>query len=332
MKNSILLFLAIALSCSNFAHAQYLAGKRANGLLRFVASYPGLRDAGLYTLLMTRCNRYMTSAEKGKCRYAVDEEIRLLDFDVVFEDDRKAIDPQNFVFVAFKTTLIDLLAQESTTSFLDKLQKDLHRYFQQELTHLNIWEMALNHYKSADEAAKVMAVLFQDTTHAKLHLAFLNRTNVKGNALFEKNKALLSRSIDTINLILDYSESSYRELFYPRSIRQTLNRNIYHFYVPLYLARALMRNGIEKKYAYTAPLMLTLTYEFVTAADDFRYLIWDPSDLDPVKHAWKLKDIYGGYSGVSFATKGLSSLVSFEVIKESFARSTEDAVSLLLKY
>ncbi len=329
-----MILLAIALSFSAYGRNSSTAASRSNGLIKFLVSYPGLRNMGLYSLLATRCTRYADFGEKATCRNAVEKEIQILDIDVIYTKSAGAQigTPDGFVFVAFKKSFYELLSQPRTTLFLIDLEKKLNLYFQHQLTELNIWEVALSHYKTPLEASKALAILFQDTSIKKLHLAYLDMAGMKGNKYFDENKAHLTRSIDTINLILDYSESSYRELFYPKVIQETLNRNIYHFYVPLYLSLALMKNGVDRKSAFIAPFMLTLTYEFITAADDYRYLIWDPSHLDPRKHEWKMKDIYGGYSGTIFGTRNTKAPVSLEIMKQTFARSTEEAVSLLLRY
>ncbi len=163
----------------------------------------------------------------------------------------------------------------------------------------------------------------------KLHLAYLERANTQGNMAFQSNKELLNRVIDTINLILDSSEENYRGLFYPQEIQADINRNIYHFYVPLLLSKSLELEGITSQFAYTAALMLTLSYEFITSANDYRYFYNDPERIEGLH---KLKDIFGGYCGSNIGVRGMNFNKSFEVIRASFGRSTRDSVELLLKH
>ena len=81
--------------------------------------------------------------------------------------------------------------------------------------------------------------------------------------------------------------------------------------------------------AFSAALMLTLSYEFITASNDYRYLYQDP---ETVTLTGKLRDIFGGYCGSNIGVRGMNFNTSFQVIKESFARSTSDAVELLLRH
>jgi hypothetical protein len=309
--------------------------QRKNALLNFIAQQHRLRDYALYSLIGERCSRYLPEREALLCQQAVKKEIALLDYDIIFSSSKHTAqdidtwDPQAFVFIAFKENLINLLATRQTKRYLEDLHQKLNSYFVGELAELNIWELTLTHYPSPLEAAKVMAALFQDTTGIKLHLAYLERTRVEGRGFFETNKELLSAVIDSINLILDYNESYYRKLFYPKAIQGTLNRNIYHFYVPLYLSMALLEEGVSARYARIAPLMLTLTYEFITTSHDYRYIFSDPAYLHPTAHLWKLKDIYGGYCGVRFGTNRPMGF-DFEKIRNTFSHSTAQAVRLLI--
>jgi hypothetical protein len=162
----------------------------------------------------------------------------------------------------------------------------------------------------------------------KLHLAWLERAGITGSGSFETNKELLGRVIDSINFILDSSESYYRALFYPPEIQGDLNRNIYHFYVPLFLSKSLQREGIREDLAFGAAIMLTLSYEFITSSSDYRYVYKDPEKITLVS---KIKDIFGGYCGASIGVSRTNFNKSLETIRSAFERSTEDGVSLLLR-
>ena len=163
----------------------------------------------------------------------------------------------------------------------------------------------------------------------KLHLGWLKLSRTRGNENFQDNIELLHRVIDSINLILDSSEDHYRALFYPPEIQKDLNRNIYHFYVPMFLSMSLERSGLSKQAAFSGALMLTLSYEFVTSSRDYRYLYNDPKTIES---AHKVKDIFGGYCGSNIGVRGMNFNKTFQVIRESFLRSTEDTVEMLLRH
>lgn len=336
MKKIILLLLVLTFVTSSWGQSSYgniNAEGRENKLLQFIGGDPALRKVGLYALLATRCTRYVDFGSKSSCRDAVKKVIKLLSMDVVFTDKESGGDA--FIFVAFKKDLYELLAQPKTTRFLVDLDEKLNQFHQNDLDRVNIWELALFHFRSEFEAAKVLAVLFQDTSVAKLHLSYLDYQGIKGGKIFQDNKAHLRRCIETINLLLDNNEDHYGTLFYPRAVKESLNRNIYHFYVPLYLSMSLAKMGVSKQNSFVAPFMLTLTYEFITASENesekFRYILVDPEKLDPVEHAWKMQDIYGGYAAAFLGAKGQSTPVSLSAMKKTFATSSSEAVKLLLR-
>lgn len=317
------------------------AQRRSNGLLRFVAEQQGVKNLALTSVIGKRCDRYMQPVDQGPCREAVRKMLQILDYDVIFFHDKvrtphvDAKDtwaPSSFVFVAFKQNLIFLLNNPQTAVYLNDLNQQLYRYISHQAARPNIWGITETHFKTNYMTALTMATVFQDTSIMKLHLAYLDKIGARGSASFQSNKELLSRVIDTINFILDSSEDNYRELFYPEEIVKNLNRNIYHFYVPLFLAMSLEKEGVRKDHAYAASLMLTLTYEFMTSVKDYRYLYADPERVDPNRHISMLKDIFGGYCGSNYGVRGGNFNKNFEVIRESFARSTADSVELLLRH
>lgn len=334
MKTLLALTLLIFVGTTQ-AHTQGTAERRSNGLLNFIISMEGLRDWGLGTLINNRCNRYMSYWDRTPCKSAVKKMIQLLDYDMVVDEKPRSSNkgtewtPGSFVFVAFKKNFITLLNTPKTQVYLRDLNEQLYSYLVGTTTELNVWDITLKHFKTPYMASMVMATLFQDTSTKKLHLAYLERGQIRGNTHFQDNKEMVSRVIDTINLILDLSESNYRKLFYPREIYQHLNRNIYHFYVPLFLSMSMAKDGIPEQYAYSAALMLTLTYEFITSASDYRYLYEDPETITSIG---KLRDIFGGYSGSNIGVRGMNFNKSFITIQESFARSTKDSVELLLRH
>lgn len=334
----ITMLLSLFLFCSNlFAVDSNSALRRSNGLLRFIAEQHGLRDFALSTIIGNRCGRYMDRQGKAPCKAAVKKMIQVLDYDIIFSSDKKPAppkpdetwNPRSFVFVAFKTNLIALLSTQKTAVYLDDLNQRLYAFLVGEKSRPNVWDVTKAHYKSDYLTAMAIATLFQDTSTMKLHLAYLERANTQGNMNFQSNKELLSRVIDTINLILDSSEENYRGLFYPAEIQADVNRNIYHFYVPLFLSKSLEKEGVQKQYAYAAALMLTLSYEFITSSNDYRYLLNDPERIESVH---KIKDIFGGYCGSNIGVRGMNFNKSFEVIRASFGRSTRDSVELLLRH
>lgn len=336
MKKMIFLMALLVITLQNGQASSSTALRRSNGLLRFIAEHQGLTDFALHSVIGSRCSRYMEDEmSKMICRDAVKRMVTILDYDVLFSYNKARSEqaesewtPKSFVFVAFKKNLIKLLNSPKTSVYLNDLNQKLFAQVTGDVNNVNIWEITKSYYKSDYMTSQVMATLFQDTSLMKLHLAYLEEAKIVGLKDFQYNKELLSRVIGTINLILDTSEEHYRELFYPKEIQKDLNRNIYHFYVPLFLAKALEAGQFTKKQSRDAALMLTLSYEFITAGGDYRYFYRDP---ETVTSLGKLKDIFGGYCGSSIGVNGINFYKSFEGIRAAFERSTEDGVNLLIR-
>jgi len=327
------LFLVTQFSFASSQGRDESNSKRFNQLFRFVAKHAITRDVALYTLLANRCSRYVSFPEKLDCKFAVGEEIALLDYDIHFPDARLEQDKWNmdsFFFIAFKKTLIETLSSKKTTEYLTLLSQGLSDFLTEANPNFNIWEMSVNFYNSKLIAARTIAALFQDTSLVKLHLGYLAKTHPHGSEVFQNNMEYLSMAIDTINMILDFNEDYYRTLFYPKSLQAKLKRSIYHFYVPLYLSMELKARGYSTRSAIHAPMMLTLTYEFITSASDYRYLFKDPEYLDPASSS-SIFDIFAGFSGATFGVDKSFPLLTIPQLQKSFARSTKEGVSLLLQ-
>lgn len=334
MKFLFLLFFTLG-SFNLYADQTSVALRRSNGLLRFIAEQESLRDFALSTVVGTRCGRYLPETEGHTCKETVKKMIQILDYDVIFknkiipENSQRPWAPSSFLFVAFKQKLITLLSDEKTKTYLYDLNQKLYEYLLNDKEEFNVWELSKKHFDNDYSAAMAIAVLFQDTSTLKLHLGYLDHTRPTGTEMYESNKELLSRVIDTINLILDTSEENYRKLFYPDEIQNDLNRNIYHFYVPLFLAKALERDKVSKNDAFTATLMLTLSYEFITSSGNYKYILKDP---EKIENTHTVRDIFGGYCGSMIGIKGLHFDRSFRELESSFATSTVSGVELLLSH
>lgn len=340
MKRSltVALFL-LTFSVQAFAHGALSRG--TNPLLRFVARIRVLREFALYTLIEERCNRYMKPSEIDSCDEAIDQKITLLDFDILLGEDKKTPvllnenDMDSFVFVAFKKDLIRLLSDYQTQKYLELVNSEMTKFLtgQKKVTP-NLWDLSRNFYGNDFDAARALAVLFQDTSSVKLHLAYLEMSGVQGTTnQFDPNRELLGRTIDTMNMVLDANGENFQALFYPPAVQAKLHRTIYHFYVPTYLTMALKKKGVPERFAMIAPMMLTVTYEFVTSAPDYRYLFDDPEKLGYTSREdeWTVGDIYASYSGVSFAINALSRAVTLEDLRRAFNASTASGVALLTK-
>jgi hypothetical protein len=338
MKIKLFSFLLGALFLSESFGSTYskdVAARRFNKLFRFIAKNSLTREVALYSLLAKRCARYADTWFDAGCQMAVAEQINILDYDIHFPAPAAGQDTwsmDSFVFVAFRSTLIELLYKEETTQYLTELSQGLSAFLTGEDPEFNIWEMSVRFYRSELKAARALAVLFQDTSLVKLHLAYLYEKNIVGDDTYLLNIERLSAAIDSINMILDYSEDNFRYLFYPKNLVSKLRRNLYHFYVPMYLSMELQNRGYSQEDALAAPLMLTLSYEFITSASDYRYLFKDPESFNPQTQMSTLFDIYAGYSGTLYGIDKKTNPSVLQNIIQKFSESTKSGVTYLLQW
>ncbi len=290
----------------------------------------GLQDIMIYAVIAKRCRRYMNQEDEYPCKDAVATMLDELDTDVLIPNEKSNIEaPGSFLFVAFKQDLISLLNDLKTQEYLDFLNQHINDYLLGSNKSFNLWESSVTFYKSKKLAAKSIAVLFQDVTPARLHLAYLDKAEIKMGAQFASNKSLLERTISNLNTLMDLQDKNYVKLFYPAKTQDPINRNFYHFYVPYYLYHQLLARGISQKMSAIAPFMMTITYEFLTTSEDYRYVFNDPENIGS-DNIWKLKDIFAGYQG-SFFDVRQGALVDFEQVEQKFSESTSEAVHYLLQ-
>lgn len=281
--------------------------------------------SNLFSLIAKRCEFYLPEDKLTDCQDAVSRMVKILNADVIVPN------LTSYVFVAFRNNFIELLSSEKTTNYLSDLQYEMNNYLIGSNQNFNLWELTLRHYKQPEQAAKIIATLFQDTSVAKLQLLYLDKAGIKGNELFKVNRDLLSKTIDTMNRLFDDSKSKidFQPLFYPKYLRGNLNRAIYHFYVPLYLSMNLKSAGVQKEMAFTAAFLLNLTYEFITTTSDYRYLLVDPEKLDSKQYEGKIKDIYAGYIGSAMGSEKIT-LKDENFLIAGFKHSTKATVEAML--
>lgn len=330
MKVIIAIFIVLNFSFSTLA-GTHVAPNHQNVLIQILANDLGLKDVVLYNLFAKRCTRYLPSTDHKKCQESVTQLIGLLDSDILFPETQselyEAYAPQAFLFVAFKKNLIDILSDPQTTEYLNDIQIELNNYALGENPDFNLWNFSQKFYGNSAKTIKVMSALYQDTSHARLHLNFLEKAKIRGRQNFTTNKELLQKFLESLTLIMEVRQESLHELLYPPGTQPTLNKNMYHFYVPLYLSVALREKKIDPYFSYVAPMIMTLTYEFVTAASDYRYILNDPDVL--TGNEWKIRDIFAGHQGASLGA-GRKTIKEYTFLKANFGMSVKNTVKAML--
>ena len=295
-----------------------------------MAENKAMRNMGLQSLMNNRCRTYFSYFDAVACQEALGQMMYHLDIDMIVPQTKGMWRPSAFVFAAFKTDFIEILNAPETAAFLRKANEQLSQHMTNPAHNANLWSLALSHFGSKYKAAQVMATLFQDTSNQRLHIGYLYLSReLKKTATFQNNQELLERLLETISMILDYRPNDYQTIFYPRELKEELNRNIYHFYVPLYLSMKLKRQRYPDKIAVMAPFMMTISYEFITYGKGADNLYSDPLIIT---RAGTLKDIFGGYCGANYGVFSNNFSRNFQEMSFLFSRSTALAISELFRY
>lgn len=327
MKTIILFFSLLAASSSSFAQNNE---SRINGLIRMAAESKFARNMALQSLMNTRCRTYFNYFDALACQEAVGQMMAHLDIDMIVPQTKSMWRPSAFVFAAFKNDFLEILNTPQTANFLKAANQQLSQFMGNPSHNANLWSLALTHYGSKLKAAQVMATLFQDTSNQRLHIGYLYLSkDLRKSQTFQANQELLERLLDTVTMILDYRPDDYQTIFYPRELKEELNRNIYHFYVPLYLSMKLKQQRYTNKIAVMAPFMMTISYEFITYGKGADNLYSDPLIIT---RQGTLKDIFGGYCGANYGVFSNNFSRNFEEMKFLFSRSVNLAIGELFRY
>lgn len=299
-----------------------------DGLLRYIGSNDTLRLYAIHRLIDVRCHRYLSPQEADQCGEATLTMLRHLDFDIRFLDESSKTIPA-FVFVAFEAQLIELLNQETTGQYLELLARKFEDQTFHSAVLFNLWDETLAfHDGNQLQALLKLAVLFQDTSTAQIHLEYLARRQVEGSRFFNPNVARLARVLEQIVRLQNEQPQLFNQIAYPAWIGASLNSSIYHYYVPWFLAAQLREQGTPPRFAGIAPLMLSITYEFITSRPDYRHLILDPQT---VQQTWTMKDIYAGLSGATQGAQARSVVLPFAEFEGLIHQDTTLAVQRMLQ-
>jgi hypothetical protein len=314
----------------------FLKGENSSLGSRFIkllAENRATRSYILHKALNTRCERYNWFFEEPQCSLALWKMIGTLDFDLKIaqagRDGQGNWRPEGFVFVAFKTKFIRLLNQQNTAHYLESLLSKMIQWKMNPTgVSFNLWDFTLAYAKSTSRAVELISVLFQDTSISQSHLEYIAFEKVTGNQFFNRNVELLSSAIMYMDEIAFESDSQFKQMLYPRSLKTLFNSNPYHFYVPFHLTTLMTKDGFSKRYSIMASTMLTVTYEMITLKDDMSYVYFDPNRLN---NTYKVRDIFSGFTGARWGAGHRNIVPSYQSLERAFGKSTKDAMALLIK-
>lgn len=332
MKSTVLI-LSVVFSLNSFANTiKPLPPVKGKNILKFIAHTKVLRDISLYQIMKSRCNRY--SHKKSNCNEAIASLVQALDFDMKILDSDGQVNPdkpwevEKFVFAAFKGIFIKLLNSKKIEDYLTNIRNTFNKDIQ-EVKQFNLWNYTLNYFdRDVYVSAGVIATLFQDTSNAVTHLEYIRNIMPNHSDQMEENLSILTDIIIKISLLEEDNNKLAKTILFPRSINSTYLTSMYHFFVPYFLTQRLSRHfGISVFHSKEASMMLNLSYEFASSADDYSYIFKDPESLSLKDNQNKLQDIYTGYMAVNYATDEVFATTSFFELATAFSFSTYDAVT-----
>lgn len=193
---------------------------------------------------------------------------------------------EELVPVAFTSKVELLVKNQFVINYLTELNQKLedgYRFKEK----FNLWNFTLEKTKNNSKTAiMLIAILLQDT-FSKAHLEVAQ-------------SKLLSDVLDKLDLAnLNQYPNEYTWLeLYPQMndniLNQTLDRSLYHFYVPAYLA---------SKNTQTNTLQAMLAFNFNAQYELSAFKGWPiqyPKNIDSKIHRSTLKQIYSGFQGAYF--------------------------------
>jgi hypothetical protein len=334
MKN-IFLALLLIVSTSVFAEdAEFLEAKSIlptdeNEFIETLIENSTLRFLGLNYVVGKRCN-YVGMIDALTCKSAVSALIGHLDFDIVFMDgSHDAWVGRPFLFVAFKTELINFLRNKELTSYLEQFNDQLDQTIATKKAVFNLWDFTNKFTGSTKLSTKLIAILLQDTSVSQTHIGYMEHFHLNEGVLFKKNLQLLSQAIGSINYIKDNVGDFYNQMLLPKSIDKSLKNSIYHYYVPRLLAQKLKSQNYSSTAALQAATLFNFTYEIASLNDSHKYLFNDPVSI-PKSQSWTIRDIHLGYLGALDGSGSIRSKVSLKTSESHFTKSIATALTTLI--
>ena len=298
---------------------------------RIIHANPKMLGFFFQKSLLPRCQKYL-KLPSNQCANALSSMTKGIDFDVKFimNTNHFPWKMEHFIFLAFKKELLQILEQEKTRTYLEALKLQVDEILPNR-PDFNLWTFTLDFYHNdLNKSLQIISILFQDISYAKMHLSFIASMDERHSNTFDINIDLLDQIINQIIGVQDYMPKSFQKYFYPPEIKAPLNPGFYHFYVMGYLAKTLQKT-YSTKTAKNVPLLLSVTYEFVSNFNSVKYLVEDPKTYTQRDYAHSHKDIYAAYLGVNYFLGNKQVPLSQEAIGQKFDRSVSEGIKQLLE-
>lgn len=310
----------------------------AEETLRFFTQSNELQTLAITFAMTDRCRRYLPRDEDGpfqslSTQLYCDRLVR----DFVKTLDKKSIHYQlpgekrtYSTIMVFIEEFKSLLQQPLTLSYLEKLNSDLESSFYG-LDTFHLLQTTQIYSKDQSEVLQKIAVLFQDNSTTQSPRYWLMANPIEK---WSQNVPLTKKIVEKYEKVMDQLHDNYwAEMghlgqkentssdLYPKNMAQQqsyINGQLYHYYVPAYLAHKIKAKGHGPKQAFFAPFIFNYLYEVGFGASLLQRAFTEPKTITDEK---TLQDIYSGYAGALLGA-GLSPLTQtardvFYILKKS---------------
>ncbi len=232
--------------------------------------------------------------------------------------------------VAFSKTLHELLEKPSTLQTLSNLKVmiDQASLYSQSSDKIDLMSALTDKVSNPPNALQLLAVLFQDVSPLRSHLAGLSQDKMT------QNSQIAQLNIQILNeLITKFTSAEPGITCIPITQKELPKTciNMYHFFVPAYLAQQLRAQGISAGLAAFFPFLFNYFYEVASNTSPALTLVWEPRRMT---NEWSIFDMYLGYIGASrgagLALEG-QNLLDFKTFKSLFLESPTHGLKEVVK-
>ena len=241
--------------------------------------------------MQRKCSLVFHSQELSQCQSAVKDSVSFI----------------NQYILSYKHITSVLFPEKLKKIASEKLTEDLLKILiaKKSLPDWNIYLITYHFYQEhgvenpQDKTIETLAILIQDLTNY-WPIEYLQSYKYPEHFL-----SLYEEFLSHIFLISKNSDTKTHLLFPPQIESENFNNYSYYFFGSAYLTKHLKNKGYADRISAMVPLLFITTYKFSYIHGNIKTFFYAPTSLnlqDP-SHQWRLRDIWSGYCGATYALK-----------------------------